>query len=91
MAVLEDTTDAAGKTIDVVPCTTLYVKVKETSTNGALVTVPGLHGSDQYPMDVGEEKYFRVLNQALKSFRIAGNGGAVAFKWSAVALTYGPT
>jgi hypothetical protein len=91
MALLEDTVNAAGKSIQIPNgCTTLYVKIKDTSAVRGLVTVPGLHGTDQYPMDIGEEKYFRVHHQGITSFSIAGEEGTAAFKWCAVAKTSHP-
>ncbi len=88
MANLEGTAPTEGATITLPPlCTTLYVKIKDDSANAALVNVPGIHAAgDYYPMDVGEEKYFRLAGMGIPSVQIVGVSGNATYKYTPVVV-----
>ena len=67
-------------------CTVFLVHVLSTSSNGALVNIPGLHASGEFfPIPVGGEYAFRQGHQNIDSVTVKGDGGNADINYGVIA------
>jgi len=85
------TVDATGENVyvDTDGCTTFMVRVPATSTQAALVNIPGLHASgDFFKVAKGKDVMFRLFHMGIKSVFVKGAGGNATVEYGVVVKTY---
>lgn len=68
-------------------CAAFFVGVPNSSTNGVLVNIPGIHDTgDWFPLGVGDGMVFRMGFRGIRTVVVKGDGGAATVNYGVVAV-----
>ena len=79
--------NGVAQAIDLLPCSTVVVRVETDSAAPLLVNVPALHGSDWHLLRAGEVEAFRRGWNELTRVNVKGSGGTATGRYAVVSQT----